>query len=271
MSNRGIPFPYLRYSGVKWGPKEQFKADDKIFVGAFGIDGGKGKVDRLVEYFDKQEVAKDKKIICIPGGVGRVADGIRKLGYNVTNLDIQQEFIDIGKINYPEVSHVKGDFWQTDTFKGQYDIAFFEDTLQDGYSEKDYVVMNNWSQFCDVYPKKIPLSILKFNSRIYDQAYVFPESQGNELIKQQMDYGTLEARISYSEMDDFETEDISIEPPLFETNIPPVNGYSYQLLGHWYHIDAMDEKIGFKGLMCNGGLHRKMLRRNKINHGFIDI
>ena len=105
MSNRGIPFPYLRYSGVKWGPKEQFKADDKIFVGAFGIDGSKGKVDRLVEYFDKQEVAKDKKIICIPGGVGRVADGIRKLGYNVTNLDIQQEFIDIGKINYPEVSH----------------------------------------------------------------------------------------------------------------------------------------------------------------------
>ena len=236
------------------------------------INDGKIKTQMLVDCIQKIKLPQDSKIICVPGGIGRHADAIRKLGYNVTNLDRNKEWLDIGRKHFPMVNHLEGNFEEAHKYVGQYDLALFEDVIDGPYDESEFRIVNSWSNVCDVYPKEKNLKLFKFNSTLIDQVYNHPLYEMNKIIKEQMGFGNLEMRVTIGEVDSYTIESVICKGPEWQIKVDPSGPeYKYQLLGDWLNNDALGHKAGFRGLMCGAGFHRKMLRKNKKDYGMINV
>ena len=276
MSNRKNTrpsLPYIRHAGRLNHQNEKENITNLRRFEVVAIHNGRLKTDILVEHVKQLNLPLGSKIICIPGGVGRHAESIRQLGYDVTNLDRHKEYINIGKKNYPEVHHLLEDYNKTWKYVGgKFDLAFFEDMISCSYDEEEFQLINAWSKVCDVYPKIKKLKLFRFNSRLVDQMYTYPEPEVNQIIQEQMAWGELEMRVTVDEVDDYDVKDIECRFPEWEITVPSCEpDFKYQMLGTWLDNDALGHNVGFMGMMCGKGFHRKMLRKNKKDYGMINI
>ena len=86
---------------------------------------------------------KDKTVICLGGGCGRNADKLRQLGFSkVTNADINEKHLSIGKKYYKEVEHIKLD--RDNPIKG-YDFFFYEDIFDEAFNWHTLLNIGKWN------------------------------------------------------------------------------------------------------------------------------
>ena len=193
-----------------------------------------------------------KKLLCIAGGIGRNANALSKLGCDVTNSDIDEFHIKLGRKYYPNIKHIIHDM-NTQPLSN-YDYVLFEDCWNRSFHQKiihSFTIMNKWKNYTTVLPSKANLKIFKFNSKMIDDCYLQEEHIGNLYIKKQLSSGNIFARIYLSDVQDLETEDISINILNLNIKLPKSEKHNYQLLGTY--------EIGFKnrinGIFINNGLN----------------
>jgi ubiquinone/menaquinone biosynthesis C-methylase UbiE len=63
-------------------------------------------------------------------GVGAKTEALRRLGYNVTGVDLNDKHLQRAKISFPQISFVRGDIQALPFQQGSFDIVFSFSTLQ---------------------------------------------------------------------------------------------------------------------------------------------
>jgi hypothetical protein len=190
-----------------------------------------------------------KKLLCIAGGIGRNANALSKLGCDVTNSDIEESYITLGRKYYPNIKHIIYDM-NTQPLSN-YDYVLFEDCWNRPFNLDAFTIMNKWKNYTTVLPSQANLKIFKFNSDMIDNCYLQEEDIGNLYIKKQLSSGNIFARIYLSDIQDLETEDISIDILNLNIKIPKSEKHNYQLLG----AHELGWKNRISGIFINNGLN----------------
>ena len=171
----------------------------------------------------------NKKILTIAGGVGRNADTLRNLGAKVTNSDLGEFCVNIGKKYYPKINHIVYDM-SNDPLEG-FDYVVWEQIWIRAYNFKLWEHMYKWKNFARIIPNPIRLKIFKFNSDYIDKTYYQPEKIGNDYIKKQFGDGICDVKMETDKIEDLIEEDIEIDLFNLNINIPKVSSHRYQILG----------------------------------------
>ena len=101
-----------------------------------------------------------KKLLCIAGGIGRNANALSKLGCDVTNSDIEESYITLGRKYYPNIKHIIHDM-NTQPLSN-YDYVLFEDCWNRPFNLDTFTIMNKWKNYTSVLPSIVNLKIFKF-------------------------------------------------------------------------------------------------------------
>jgi hypothetical protein len=201
---------------------------------------------------------KNKKLLCISGGVGRNADALRSLGCEVTNSDIDEFTIQLGRKYYPKVKHIVYDV-EDDPISG-YDFVFYEAIFGRGFEWTLYKHMHKWKNHATVLPKQIHMKLFKFNSELIRTYYTQLEDVGTAYIKKELESGTVEGNLNYSEVEDMVIEDVTVDITDVKFEIPNCTTHEYQLIG----LIETGQKDAFAGRFINAGLN--MYFDEELNH-----
>tara|TARA_B100001094_G_scaffold331890_1_gene401791 strand:+ start:351 stop:1097 length:747 start_codon:yes stop_codon:yes gene_type:complete len=204
---------------------------------------------------------KDKTLICLGGGCGRNADKLRQLGFSkVTNADINEKHLSIGKKYYKEVEHIKLD--RDNPIKG-YDFFFYEDIFDEAFNWHTLLNIAKWNNVSEHVLSEYSYTIYRFNSKRMDQTYKQSEKIGDAYIDKKFGEGNLQIMADFKQVEDLAFKNFTLSLTDFNISIEAVKSHSYQAIGqieHW--VD--DAPVGFKATLINYGLHKYLDKKNLV-------
>lgn len=206
------------------------------------------------EIESKQLDLKGKKVLCLAGGVGRCANDLRQFGCEVTNSDIQKQYVTMGKRLYPEVKHIQYDILG-DPLSG-YDYVVNENCWSSPWDRKmNLAICLKWKDYATLLPTTITLKIWKFNSKQLSNFYKQEEEVGTKHIEDYFSHGAIRGIIPKDSLQDIEIKDyvVNLTNPFIK--IPECTTHDYQLFGIPMH--GLDGYL--KGLLVNKGYKVKFL------------
>ena len=203
----------------------------------------------------------NKTLICLGGGCGRNADALRQLGFSkVTNADINEKHLSIGKQYYREVEHIKLD--RDHPVEG-YDFFFYEDIFDEAFNWHTLLNIAKWNTVSEHVLSEYNYTIYKFNSKRMDQTYKQLEKLGDAYIKKKFGAGNLQIMADFSQVEDLAFENYTLSLTDFNINIEAVKSHSYQAIGqieHW--VD--NTPVGFKAALINDGINKHLDKNNLV-------
>lgn len=195
---------------------------------------------------------QDKKVLCLAGGIGRNANALRRFGCQVTNSDIRDTYIKLGKKTYPDIKHFIYDIF--DNPIPGYDFVVIENFWCNRLKWKNTIeCAQRWKDYATVLPLSMKLKIYKFNSKLLTDHYHQEEEVGNKFIQTKLNSGKIEGRLNKSEVENLVIENIEISTLNPVISIEKCNSHDYQMLGY----DSIGLPNHFRGLIVNNGLHEK--------------
>jgi hypothetical protein len=192
---------------------------------------------------------KNKKILCVAGGVGRNANALTALCDNVTNSDYEDFYLNIGKKLYPNVNHINYDM-NNEPLTG-FDFVLFERCWSMNYVWEQFHYIDKWKGHAEIIPQElIDIKVFQFNSKLFKRLYHQEETIGNMFIQQEMSNAQLEGYIYHSEIEDLVVSDLQVSIDQFKFDVPACTNKNYQMLGTY--IPGMDNC--FRGIFINRGI-----------------
>ena len=220
------------------------------------------------EIESKQLDLKGKKVLCLAGGVGRGANDLRQFGCEVTNSDVQEQYVTMGKRLYPEVKHIWHDILG-DPLSG-YDYVVNENCWSNTMSWKmNIAICSKWKDYATLLPTTITLKIWKFNSKMLSDYYKQEEEVGTKHVEDYFSHGVIEGIIPRKFLQDLEEKDFVLDLTNPFINIPECTTHDYQLFGIPMHglpvyLKGLFVNKGYKEKFSNSNIFRKQpVRRNR--------
>lgn len=191
---------------------------------------------------------KGKKVLCLAGGVGRCANDLRQFGCEVTNSDIQKQYVTMGKRLYPEVKHIQYDILEYPLYG--YDYVVNENCWTSPWSMKmNLQICKKWKDYATLLPSTLTLKIWKFNSKQLADFYKQEEEIGTKHIEDYLSGGAIRGIIPKTSLQDIEEKDYVVDLTNPFIKIPECTTHDYQLFGIPMH--GLEGYI--KGLFVNKG------------------
>ena len=209
------------------------------------------------EIESKQLDLKGKKVLCLAGGVGRCANALRQFGCEVTNSDINKQYVKMGKRLYPEVKHIQYDILG-DPLSG-YDYVVNENCWGNPMSWKmNLGICRKWKDYATLLPTTITLKIWKFNSKQLSDWYKQEEEVGTQHIEDYLSHGAILGHIPKFWLQDLEEKDYVIDLTNPFIKIPECTTHDYQVFGRWMY--GLPDWL--MGLFVNKGYKEKFSNYN---------
>jgi len=176
------------------------------------------------------DILQSKKVIFLPGGIGRIANYANTIGIDAYNLDISYLYEKLSKSVYPNIKYIKANM---SVPLASYDYAVFEQTFGGGFKSNLLKDINNWQTVTKILPNTYSIFIYRCNSTILDNIVYAPEQEGQAYYKKAMSNGSIAFFGNYSELEDLEIEEIVIDTnrPIPNLDIKTDPSKKYTLIG----------------------------------------
>jgi len=216
------------------------------------LDNGKALIDQNLS------LLKNKKVIFICGGIGRIAGYAASLGIDAYNLDISELYDILCKKYYPEVTYVRGNMCHS--LPG-YDYAVIEECLLGGhFNPMLYKDINTWQKVSTILPFQSSFWVYRFNSNFIDYKLSMPEEEGQILYTKALSNGDIKASIGFNDVEDLTIEEITFDTnkPIRHIKVDP-GKQKYTVIGHPLSLRNMDiNSEGFRGIFYNSGFYETL-------------
>lgn len=217
-----------------------------VAMGAF-YDGTKETFEYHKKYLDSIKAKiSNKKIVFMPGGVGRVANYAFSLGVDAYSLDISEIYREICQRNYPNVKTICDNMMNTHS---GFDFAYLEDQRNACPISKAFIhTVNNWQKFTKILPEVWTYKVVHFNSDWYEEQFSTFEREGQLILNKALKSGYVNVAFTADEVNDLEIE-------TFEINLnTPINSIFHaqkkQFMGFLNGASSSDKnKLGVR-LYC---------------------
>ena len=179
---------------------------------------------------DNIDILYNKKVIFLPGGIGRIANYAHSIGVDAYNLDISYLYEKLSTSVYPNIKYVRANM---SIPLPSYDYAIFEQAFSGGFKTNLLIDINNWQKVTNILPSTYSIFVYRCNSIILDKMVYAPEQEGQEYYRKAMANGSIDFFGNYSELEDLEIEELIIDTnrPIPKLNIKTDPNKKYTLIG----------------------------------------
>lgn len=176
------------------------------------------------------DILYNKKVIFLPGGIGRIANYAHSIGIDAYSLDISNLYEKLSKSVYPNINYIKANM---SIPLPSYDYAIFEQAFSGGFKSNLLIDINNWQKVTNILPSVYSIFVYRCNSTILDNIVYAPEEAGRAYYKKAMTNGSIAFFGNYSELEDLEIEEIIIDTnkSIPNLNIKTAPNKKYTLIG----------------------------------------
>ena len=191
-----------------------------VATGAY-YEGTKETFEYHKKYLDTiKDKIINKRIVFMPGGVGRVANYALSLGVDAYSLDISEIYQEICHRNYPNVKTICDNMMNTHS---GFDFVYLEDQRNASPLSKAFVhTVNNWQKYTKILPEVWTYKVVHFNSDWYKDQFSTFEPEGQMLLKKALKSGHVNAAFTPNEVEELEIE-------TFEINLnAPINSFFHK-------------------------------------------
>jgi len=179
---------------------------------------------------DNIDILHGKKVIFLPGGIGRIANYANTIGIYAYSLDISYLYEKLSTSVYPNIKYIRANM---SIPLPSYDYAIFEQAFGGGFKTNLLIDINNWQKVTNILPSTYSIFIYRCNSIILDKMVYTPEQEGQAYYKKAMSNGSISFFGNHSELEDLEIEEIIIDTnkPIPNLNIETNPNKRYTLIG----------------------------------------
>ena len=231
-----------------------------ISQGAFHLNFAESFEFNKMIIEQKQSELVKKKVLFVTGGVGRLANYAASLGIDSYSLDINPNYAEICRKNYPSVTPIVGDMLKP--MKG-FDYIFLEDAFNSTPPDFQFFQMvNHWQNLGKILPWFLTIQPISFNSSLIDEYFSLIEPEALDEINNYFNSGSMELWTRLDELDRYNTYTKFIDLGDYIKHLKFEKDESFNYFGFICNITRSTDKSYIRIKLKNNGVDQKFFKFN---------
>lgn len=231
-----------------------------ISKGAFHLNFAESFEFNKMIIEQKQNDLIGKKVLFMTGGVGRLANFAASLGINSYSLDINSQYAEICRNNYPEVTPIVGDMLRP--LKG-FDYIFLEDAFNSTPTDFQFFqTVNHWQKAGKILPWFLTVQPISFSCSLLDEYFSSVEAEALDDINDYFNSGSMELWTRLEELDGYITHTKFLDLRTQITHLKFQKDDSFNYFGFICNITRSTDKSYLRIKLKNNGVDQKIFKFN---------